>query len=190
MKHQKQIVEQLLIDQSVPEAKRYFDSIRQLEQAIPFYKTGNTAVDALLMTKTLRLQQKGIVLHYEPYPLNKLPIEESSFCSILGNLMDNAAEAVGRMQDQTAAKEIRLSFIRNKDMLLITCENPMDPSTLRKNGDLFATSKPGNLHGFGLYSIADIARKAQGNFKFEPRGTSFYAEVGLPFLDSKRDAAV
>lgn len=190
MKHQKQIVEQLLIDQNVPEAKRYFDSIRQLEQAIPFYKTGNTAVDALLTTKTLRLQQKGIVLHYEPYPLNKLPIEESSFCSILGNLMDNAAEAIGRMQDQTAAKEIRLSFIRNKDMLLITCENPMDPSTLRKNGDLFATSKPGNLHGFGLYSIADIARKAQGYFKFEPRGTSFYAEVGLPFLDSKRDAAV
>ena len=190
MKHHMQVIERLLEDQNVPEAKRYFDSFRKAEQSFPFYKTGNIAVDALLTTKTILLRQKGIALHYEPYPLNELPIEESSFCSLIGNLMDNAIEAIDRMQCQPEAKVIRLSFIRNEDMLLITCENPMDPSTLRKNGDFFATSKSGKLHGFGMHSIADIARKAQGYCSFEPRGAIFHAEVVLPFMDSKRGAAV
>ena len=48
------------------------------------------------------------------------------FCTIVGNLLDNAIEGVGRIKPAPASPSIRLAFSRSWDMFYIYCENPCD----------------------------------------------------------------
>lgn len=189
LKHQMQIIEQLIAEDHIQEANRYFEELRRAEQSLPSYTTGNTAVDALLTTKTLVIRRQGIALSYEPYPLRPLPIDDASFCAVVGNLLDNAVEGAGRVKDASVPRWIHLSFSRCRDMFFITCENTMDPSTLRRAQNRFISSKKGVLHGVGLASIERIAAEAKGYCRFIPKKDQFYAQVVLPFLPPNEKAA-
>lgn len=183
LKQQIQAVEQLVAENNVPEANAYFDSLRQTEANFPTYLTGNAAVDALLTAKTLVMQERGIAFDFERYPLFDLPISDTAFCSLVGNLLDNAIEAIGRMQKTDKKPLIQFSFARVPGNLFITCENDMDPSTLRRSAGHFITSKSGIHHGIGLRSIERIVKEVKGYCLIEPRKSTFYVRINLPCLN-------
>ena len=174
------------------EAESYLQAYQERLAEQKEFLTGCTAVDALLTAKTLTMNKLGISFKYTPYPLQEVPISVTDFCSIVGNLLDNAIEGVQRL-DCSDSAQIHLSFSRTWDMFYIHCVNPCNPNTIRKKAGFWLSSKDAEgvsgLHAIGIRSIENIVELAEGRCSFEVQGDIFKVQVVLPFI-SKSEKGV
>ncbi|MDD6880797.1 MAG: GHKL domain-containing protein [Firmicutes bacterium] len=191
-KHHLQVLQELVDGKGHSTAQDYLQCLISENEHEKIIVTGSPSVDALLTAKQKIMMDAGIQFEYTPYPLASLPISTLDFCSIIGNLLDNAIEGIRRISlkgNDMEPPTIHLSFSRSWDMFYIYCENPCDPETVVKHKDLFVSSKsktePG-LHGLGLHSIDAIASKAQGRTEYSVQNKVFYAKVVLPYLNQGR----
>lgn len=191
-KHHLQALKELVGENDRSTARDYLQNLMSENAQDEMIVTGSPSVDALLAAKQRIMCNKDIRFVYSPYPLASLPISTLDFCSIVGNLLDNAIEGIARIPDMDKGTEppvIHLSFSRSWDMFYIYCENPCDPATVVKHKERFVSSKTKNepgLHGLGLHSIDSIAYKAQGRTEYLVQNKVFYAKVVLPYLNQGR----
>ncbi|MEG2273452.1 MAG: GHKL domain-containing protein [Acinetobacter sp.] len=187
-KHQLQTITQLVQQGNAEKAEAYLAAyMHQIAQGAAFM-TGSMAVDALLTAKLLTCKHKGIEFKLTQCPLNELPISEVDFCAVVGNLLDNAIEGVGRVQEPAKNHAIHLCFLRVWDTFTIQCENSADEKRVRKDGFRFLSSKKEEpfIHGFGISNIEQIAQGVDGFCNFELNHDSFSATVTLPFPTSEK----
>lgn len=191
-KHHLQALQELVGSSDHSTARTYLDTLISETPQEEMIVTGSPSVDALLAAKRKLMSSKGVKFVYSPHPLASLPISTPDFCSIIGNLLDNAIEGTMRIPDIDKNPEkavIHLSFSRSWDMFYIYCENPCDPSTVVKQRDRFISSKQKNepgLHGVGLHSIDSIASRVEGRTEYLVQDQMFYAKVVLPYLNEGR----
>lgn len=182
MKQHIQALEQLIVNQGSTAAKRYLDEYKAQMPMRDSFLTGSIAVDALLTAKLLACKRHDIDFKVSQCPLNHLPISEIDFCTIVGNLLDNAIEGNQRIPSGNERKYIHLYFSRIYDMFVIRCENPVNLLTIRKVNDKFQTSKDNApIHGFGIPNIISIAENTEGFCTFEIEENEFVATVTLPY---------
>lgn len=181
-KHQLQTIEQL-VRQENSAATEYFSKYKESVADRAVIMTGSLPVDALLTAKLSTCRNRGIDLRLTDCPLNDLPINEVDFCSVIGNLLDNAIEGTCRIQDETVPKWVCLTFDRVWDTFTIRCENNMLPSALKRNRAGFRTTKEqhAQFHGYGIPNIEKIAQSAEGFCSFEAKNDIFAATVILPY---------
>lgn len=181
IKHQFEALTQMISCGNVEEGKRFLEKLEVA--AFPLkYATGCVAVDALLTAKSARMAQAGIEFSFSPYPLHELPVDETDICSLIGNLLDNAIEAICRMPETAGGRKISLSFSRTRNMLYITCINPADTAHVVRRGDTFISSKRDGRPGIGIASIRSIVDKAQGYCSFDAGDGRMKAEIALPYM--------
>ena len=184
LKHQLNLIQALIAHNETEKAKEYYTQFFSTQRHQFCFKTGNVAADALLTVKRLLMDKYNIRFTYQPYPLQKLPIEESDFCLILSNILDNAIEACVQIEEASVEKEIMLKFARSWNLFLITCINTTDASKIKRNGHRFLTSKKGNSgHGFGITSVQRIVSSSNGQCSFNSENNTFVVEVALPFQE-------
>ena len=180
MKHQINALEEMIAEGNLTESTNYLIQLRQT--ALPLrYATGCVSVDALLSAKTVAMRQNGIIFEYTAYPLNELPIEETLFCALVGNLLENAIEGVQRIHDPAIPKQVHLRFARSRDVFFISCRNTVAPDTVRQRGEAFLSSKRRGQQGLGIPSIRSTVQSAGGNCNFGVDGEWFTAEIELPY---------
>lgn len=186
LKHQLNLIQTLLADGKYEKGKEFYDKLSaSQEKRYPFI-TGSMAVDALLTVKKLAMDECNIRFEYQPYPLREIPIDESMFCILVSNLLDNAIEGINRMNERGREHVIQLKFARSWDVFFITCNNDMMPASIRKVGSRFLSSKNDELgHGFGIENIRRIVDTANGQCKFIARDHTFHVEIMLPFEKKK-----
>lgn len=182
LKHQLNLIQALLTDGKYEKGKEFYDRLSaSQEKRYPFI-TGSMAMDALLTVKKLAMDESNIRFEYQPYPLRELPIDESMFCVLVSNLLDNAIEGTNRINEKGREHVIQLKFARSWDVFFITCNNDMMPASIRKVGSRFLSSKKDGLgHGFGIENIRRIVDTANGQCKFVARDHTFHVEIMLPF---------
>lgn len=101
-------------------------------------------------------------------------------CTIYGNLLDNAIEAVGALEDG-ASKEIVLRTGCRGGLLLIRTENRFAGERRRDAEDGFSTTKAdADAHGYGLRNVRDAARRLGGDMTVSVRESLFIVNVLLP----------
>jgi sensor histidine kinase regulating citrate/malate metabolism len=105
-------------------------------------------------------------------------------CSVIGNLLDNAREAIlrGVSAGSPLDKTIELHIKRVRNMLLIRCKNSYSGHLLRDGNGRFLSSKREGEHGLGLASIEAIVSRVHGNWQIDTDGGMFIVTVGLPYL--------
>ncbi len=157
--------------------------VRELKNRIvETYVSGNSSVDALLAFKASDMKQAGIRFLCTLENLSELPVNTSTFCAVLGNLLDNAMEALLREQKKTTDPYIEFVIRRSRNQLIISCENPVNENTLlMKNGE-YVTSKKDGLHGLGIRNIKMLVRENGGTCDFSVRNGRFSAHIWFPFL--------
>ncbi|MBE7087143.1 MAG: sensor histidine kinase [Clostridiales bacterium] len=168
-----------------------FDERYELERAITVYdmtiKTGNEVLDVILTEKTLFCDQKGV--RFEKIVDGKLLNFMSGFevYSLFGNALDNAIEAVSKIQD-AERKVISLMVRKNRGMVLIHIENCFDGDVVFEN-DLPVTTKGNKLyHGFGTKSIKRIVENYGGDFDMCAEDGVFKLNILLPEIEDKNNA--
>lgn len=182
LKQHYQIIQELIATGGNEKAKAYLSKFSSDFDQDQLFHTGCTSVDALLMTKYLTMKKEQITFHFSPYPLEKLPIRETSFCTIIGNLLDNATEGVLRLLQAKESRTIQLTFSQSWDMFYIYCTNPCDPSTITYENGHWITSKDQDsaLHGVGIRSIERLVKEVEGRCFFEVIDNNFKVKIVLP----------
>lgn len=141
-------------------------------------KTGNVMVDAILNSKLSLIQSKGIQVTAKAIVPEKLSVSEIDLCTIIGNLLDNAMEAVLR-QSEESERFIRVFIGILKEQLYISVYNSTG-GEIRKRGNQYLSVKNSKHHGFGLDRVDRIVEKYKGFYNRQNEEGVFAAEVMLP----------
>jgi signal transduction histidine kinase len=137
---------------------------------------------ALLWTETRLARQRSIVLETNvPADFGRTLLSDAQAVTIVGNLLDNAFEAVADMPDER--RRVRVSVEQHDRRLTIRVSDR--GRGLPDGDDWFShgeSTKPGHV-GVGLALVKDAVRAAYGEIAVErhEEGTTF--RVSIPLLD-------
>ncbi len=158
---------------NIDSAKKYITEVsEQTELAAMPVKTGSDVLDALLFKKTEQARDKNAKLLFEiSCSLSDCPVSDYDLCTVFGNIIDNAVEAVSKNDI------ITVTLGNQHDMLYISCENPLR-TPLKKRGDKILTTKSNPLsHGYGIARVNEIAGRYDGAVKITDEGGKFLIEI-------------
>ena len=159
------------------EMVKVWEKINQkIEDVQTLIQTGNSYVDSMINTKiTLARSEKVDV---KCTILSKMEgIDDLEFCSVFGNLMDNAIEAERKV---TEKKEIIIFIEEKMGYLRLEIQNKIEKSVLNENSSLNTTKKDTSSHGIGHKSIKRTMQKVGGALKYYETGDLFCAEAVFP----------
>lgn len=159
------------------EMAKVWEKINQkIEDVQTLIQTGNSYVDSMINTKiTLARSEKVDV---KCTILSKMEgIDDLEFCSVFGNLMDNAIEAERKVIEK---KEIIIFVEEKMGYLRLEIQNKIEKSVLNENSSLNTTKKDTSSHGIGHKSIKRTMQKVGGALKYCETGDLFCAEAVFP----------
>lgn len=162
----------LLLDNGdVDKAKEYINDIGDsLNSATPLSHTGNTIADAIISDKIQKAQALDINLKVDGQFSYK-NMKAIDICSIIGNILDNAIEAIStndkKFQDDSekklSSRDISLNFSKTDSFFVIE-ETNLSSKPLMLDGDKIVTSKIDKLfHGMGIGNIKESVEKYGGD---------------------------
>lgn len=130
----------------------------------------------------IEFQQKGIAVRFDvPEPIQTWRLGLKDTVSVLGNLIENAIEAVEVLPERE--KWIEFAFKRNLDdhNLQISITNPFtqrdqETSSIMNKG----VSTKGPDRGYGLSIVEKRIRKYQGEFRIYTNNQVFTAVIDVP----------
>ncbi len=138
-----------------------------LTSSYQFFDTGNDFVDGLLAVKSNFAFEHDIHLEVDiEEPFGSVLVNDSDLTSIMGNIIDNAFEAIMEQGDKEGKVVSICTFLEDKDYYLSISDNgPMIPrenmDKIFENG--FSTKTIGaKEHGFGLYIVKQLVKKNHG----------------------------
>lgn len=160
------------------EADRYIDLMETELAGIDLkYNTGNAGVDAMLNSKLTLAEKNGLRIKCDVVLPEKLSFNQLDLCVLLGNLVDNAIEACGKMAD-LENRFLRIYMCVWKQQLYISVSNATN-EVVRKLDKEYITNKRGN-HGHGLKRINLIVEKHKGYINRQNEPGVFATEIMLP----------
>ena len=138
--------------------------------------TGNKALDVLLTEKRLYCEQNGINFSCMADGGKLSFMSEGDLYCLFGNIMDNAIEAVGKVEEADK-KVISLSVQAKNGMICVQCENYFAGALTFADGLPQTTKSDKAYHGFGMRSIRLIVTKYGGAITTCARDGIFYLNI-------------
>lgn len=158
-------------------AERYLVELQEiLEQNFIYSKSGNTVVDSIVNYKLSQATELNAVVKAHVVIPIKLDMEETDLVVILGNLLDNALEALEKVEGE---RQLRLNIEYDRGGLWILIVNTYDGLTMQRKGKLLTRKKDIANHGFGLDNAREAAKKYGGEIEAWGEETEFHAELFL-----------
>lgn len=131
-----------------------------------FYNTGNRYLDGLLAVKSNKAAENGIYLDIDfDAPLRLLDIDEIDLANIIGNIVDNAFDAV--LEIKEGKRVVSLYGYKENDSYKISISNngPGIPEASVKKifEKKFSTKAKGEgERGFGLFIVSELVNQYRG----------------------------
>lgn len=177
IKNRMAVIQQLLKEENIESIIEYTEHIAdKLNQTKMYSETGNLAIDSIINYKLSQAQEKGgnITTHISiPENLN---INEDDMVVMLGNILDNAIEAIEYVLTN---KYIEVKMEYEKGCLMIQVKNTYDSFVSIENAKLLTRKKEKTLHGIGLESVKAVVEKYNGLLNVEPKEQEFIVDILL-----------
>ena len=133
----------------------------------PGIETGNTALDAIINSKKILAESKGIKFITRIQVPESLQIAPSDICMIFGNALDNSIEACDKIE--TGDKNISIAVIYEDNSITCKIVNP-----IQSQNPKFKTTKQDKAnHGFGIENIKTALGKYKNVFKITQTENEF-----------------
>lgn len=137
--------------------------------------TGNIVIDSIINFKYEEAYKKKIYFNLDIKVPPNMEVEDFDITIILGNLLDNAIQAVDKIED----KKINISIKYDKGRLLIKVSNKFNEYLVYNNGELVSTKKDKENHGLGIKNIKDVLDKYKGEINFSTYDSLFSVNIIL-----------
>lgn len=151
------------------------NTLAHIDLKCEYVRTGNFDIDSLLNYKIYLAEKEGIHIEIDISIPEKLNIDVFDLNIILGNLLDNAVEAVRNSAD----KKITLKIQLDKSILYIRIDNQYDGKLNVNNGNLISIKKDSQYHGIGLNSIRNAIEKYEGIMDIDYTANLFSVSIML-----------
>jgi len=157
------------------EAYRYLDEIQNKTVRM---KRGvsDTSIDFILNCKTDEAMKYGIEIRTD-LDIYFCPLGKNDLCILLGNLLDNAMEAVKDLPKGNRFIILKMQSVNN--MFLLEISNVYIGKRKRCGGKYETTKTGSGIHGLGLESCKNIVKQYDGLFEIEDDGEIFKVEVTI-----------
>lgn len=181
--HQLQTIYGLLESGSYERARDYISRVfGDISKTAELIRTDNFSISALLYTKIGLAEARNIEMEIAiECSLKDIPLTPHEASSLLGNLIDNALEAV---EDKTGAcRKVKVKITREPGAYVFTISNAGAPIVPEIRENIFKpdfTTKQEHS-GLGLPIVKDIVTKHRGNIVIssDTEETTFTATIPL-----------
>lgn len=134
----------------------------------------NQAVDAIANHYDNLARSMNICINWNVRTGANLPVKESNLCAVIGNLIENATQAVSLLTGEDRSISVHIGILQEKT-LVISIDNPYKGViTLAKDG-LPVSGQPG--HGIGLRSVQNIVKRYGGSMEIETQNQTFNVSI-------------
>jgi len=163
-------------------ASEYIDNLLgDIDESKACCETGNLTFDSIINYKLKDIEKSDIKLDMNLQIPPALNVDDADIVTITGNLLDNALEAVAKVEE---GKFIKLNIVLDNGALLIKMENAFNGEIKyldKKDGREIASLKGGCAHGHGLKNIKRSVDKYGGYVKIAHADNVFSAKILLSF---------
>lgn len=159
-------------------AEKYItDTIGQLDIKEEISHTGHFLLDSIINYKLRNIKKCGVQLQYTAVIPIDLPIDDFDLTIILGNLLDNALEALKRIN--AAEKQLEIHLAYEKGCFLIKVQNTYNGDLLIEKGLPVTQKSNPHYHGIGLKNVRAVAAKYRGSLDITHESGTFTVVVLL-----------
>ena len=155
----------------------------EIEESVEIYeaivKTGNDVFDTILTEKSLYCKKHGIQVTCVADGSQLGFIDTIDLYAILGNVMDNAIEAVEKFEEKEK-RQIDVMIYRQHNFLVMNIINPISEQLVYEDGLPLTRKADKFSHGFGLRSIRQILRKYDGFLNISEEDGCFSLKMLIP----------
>lgn len=170
------VILMLLKEKNHKKAYSYLQDILKESSNSEFYvNTGNDIVNAVLNSKLTLARKNGINVICS-IPNDFSGIEDIDWCSLLGNLLDNAIESCCRCDTETY---LDVQIRGDIDKIDITVKNSVGVAKTDADNNLISLKNDTSDHGYGTKIIKNIIKIYKGSYDFYIENNMFYNSMTL-----------
>jgi len=159
------------------ENEKAFNYINEMEDFLivedEYISTGE-AIDSILNYKFQQAKERQISVALDVDVQEELRISEFDLTVVLGNLMDNAIEAIEKIEK---IAPINLNIKIKKGAIGIHISNPYNGEIVLKDGLIKTSKEDSELHGNGLNHIREIVERYHGSLDIEYDNHEFNIKI-------------
>lgn len=160
------------------ELDSYLDSLADdLTTVDTVIKTGNVMADAILNSKLSVAEKLNIRINVKANIPNNIPLSDVELCAVLGNLLDNAAEACAKLPESDRFMRIYIGCLKNQ--LYMSVQNSTG-DVKKIAGRYLSTKQSEGEHGYGIFRIDRVAQKYGGYVNRQNEEGVFATEIMVP----------
>ena len=160
------------------ELDSYLDSLADdLTTVDTVIKTGNVMADAILNSKLSVAEKLNIRINVKANIPNNIPLSDVELCAVLGNLLDNAAEACAKLPESDRFMRIYIGCLKNQ--LYMSVQNSAG-DVKKIAGRYLSTKQSDGEHGYGIFRIDRVAKKYGGYVNRQNEEGVFATEIMVP----------
>ena len=123
-----------------------------------------------------KAENEGCNIQAEIFLPNEISIENDDLVVVMGNLLDNAIEAIEKIKEN---KYIKISVKYDRQCLIVRVINSFDSQINMEKGKIQTRKENSEFHGIGLESVENVVAKYRGNIKIEYKKEIFSVGVVL-----------
>lgn len=138
--------------------------------------TGVDVIDLMLNYKMEEAKKYDIKVHMN-LDVFFCPMEDMEMCIVLGNLLDNAIEAVAGLPPEQ--RWIRIFMKTPNQIFLLEIKNPYEGRRKKEAGHYITTKPDRSQHGLGLDSVERIIGKYHSELEIMDDGKEFLVMVNI-----------
>lgn len=167
------------------DAKEYLGEISTMDADLAEKlndKIADQAVTALLLAKVVIAREKGVTLEINPNAtLNDLVLDHNSLITVLGNLLDNALDAVAGRSGAHVLLSIEDSHTKSK-IVTVRDNGPglpePRPDIVFEDGFSTKTAEKPSHRGLGLAIVSRLVKQSGGTIScYSNRGAIFIVDI-------------
>lgn len=166
MSNQLIILNHLLEEGKDEEARRQLDQLSRFIKGKVIYSTsGNIIIDGLVNYKLQSVASENIKVETEIVVPKQLNIDIADFVTLLGNLLDNALEALKKVDWEQRILTIKIVF--SQERLIGRITNTYCGEIHQKDDKILTSKKEKQKHGYGLSNVEKIIKKYNGYMEID-----------------------
>ncbi len=167
---------QLIESKQYDEAEKQLNVLTSLTNAQIIYSTsGNVIIDGLINYKLQSAQNENIKVKTEIAVPNQLQMATTDLVTVIGNLIDNALNALNNVSYEN--RQLLLKIVFNRQRLIIRISNPFFGEIQCKDGNIISINEDQEHHGYGLKNISKVVNKYKGYMDIDYSENVFTVDI-------------
>ena len=175
-------IDMLLQMENISKARAYIQNLtHNLLGSAGNLDVGNEIANAILNQKWVIANKNKITFNVEGSLPEVIAIDQVDICAILSNSMDNAIEAVMKI-DEVERRLIDLYIKCYDKYLVLEVSNSVKEMIIHKTDKLETTKEDKKHHGIGMTSMQMIVDKYKGHMEWSCEDYCFHLVILLPYV--------